>query len=221
MKAKEKAEAIKLRKSGLSVRQIAGVLDVSQGSVHLWTNNIELSEEDKKRLACRGNKNAVPIIKEKAMRKRELYQESGKLMAKCMDPLHIMGTMLYWGEGTKSRNVIEFTNSDPNMMKLFVDFLQSCLKIGSKDIFVTVNCHAETEEAVASAEEFWLKVTKVPRKNLKKTQINKSSKCSKKKRGNTLPFGTCRIRVYNTELVQGIYGAIQEYGGFKNEQWLQ
>ena len=32
--------------------------------------------------------------------------------------------MLYWAEGSKRRNCVEFTNSDPDMMRRFVKFLR-------------------------------------------------------------------------------------------------
>jgi hypothetical protein len=41
-----------------------------------------------------------------------------------------------------------------------------------------------------------------------------------KKRRNKLPYGTCSLRVNDTRLVQGLYGAIQEYGGFDREEWV-
>jgi hypothetical protein len=39
-------------------------------------------------------------------------------------------------------------------------------------------------------------------------------------RKNKLPYGTCRVVVHDTALVQSIYGAIQEYVGFERPEWL-
>jgi hypothetical protein len=50
--------------------------------------------------------------------------------------------------------------------------------------------------------------------------VNKYSKHSQKKRRNKLPYGTCRLTVYDTRLVQQIYGAIQEYAGVDREEWV-
>jgi hypothetical protein len=50
--------------------------------------------------------------------------------------------------------------------------------------------------------------------------VNVYSKYSLKKRANKLPYGTCRVVVYRTRVVQSIYGAIQEYGGFDRPAWL-
>jgi hypothetical protein len=35
-----------------------------------------------------------------------------------------------------------------------------------------------------------------------------------------LPFGTCRVVVSRTSVVQSIFGAIQEIGRFEREVWL-
>lgn len=35
-----------------------------------------------------------------------------------------------------------------------------------------------------------------------------------------MPFGTCKLVVCDTAIVQSIYGAIQEYGGFERPGWL-
>jgi hypothetical protein len=39
-------------------------------------------------------------------------------------------------------------------------------------------------------------------------------------RRNRLPYGTCRLKVCDTRIVQSIFGAIQEYGGFEREEWV-
>jgi len=37
--------------------------------------------------------------------------------------LMLAGCMLYWAEGFKKKNVVDFGNSDANMMKYFLFFL--------------------------------------------------------------------------------------------------
>jgi hypothetical protein len=36
-----------------------------------------------------------------------------------------------------------------------------------------------------------------------------------------LPYGTCRIVVNRTAVVQSIWGPIQEYAGFRRDAWLE
>jgi hypothetical protein len=35
-----------------------------------------------------------------------------------------------------------------------------------------------------------------------------------------LPYGTGRLSVHSTDVIQSIYGAIQEYAGIDRPEWL-
>ena len=54
-----------------------------------------------------------------------------------------------------------------------------------------------------------------------KSYVNVYSKHSKKKRTNRLPYGTVRVTVSRTRVIQSIYGSIQEYAGFDRKAWLE
>ena len=60
----------------------------------------------------------------------------------------------------------------------------------------------------------------LPPSCLRKSTVNVYSKHSKKKRKNRLPYGTVRVCVHSTRVIQSIYGSIQEYGGFERPEWL-
>jgi hypothetical protein len=55
---------------------------------------------------------------------------------------------------------------------------------------------------------------------LRKHAINHLPTSSSGQAKNKLPYGVCTLRVYDTRLVQHIYGAIQEYAGFDEPSWL-
>ncbi len=69
-------------------------------------------------------------------------------------------------------------------------------------------------------EHFWLDTLSLPSTCLRKSTVNVYSKHSQKKRRNKLPYGTIRVCVHSTQIVQSIYGSIQEYGGFERPEWL-
>jgi hypothetical protein len=50
--------------------------------------------------------------------------------------------------------------------------------------------------------------------------VNAYSKYSQKKRKNRLPYGTTALVVNSTQILQTIYGSIQEYAGFERPEWL-
>jgi hypothetical protein len=69
-------------------------------------------------------------------------------------------------------------------------------------------------------EQFWLDVLGLPGACLRKSIVNSYSRASKRKRVNKLPYGTCKVVVHRTEIVQTIYGSIQEFAGFERPEWL-
>lgn len=85
---------------------------------------------------------------------------------------------------------------------------------------VYCNLFADHLERQREIEDYWLARIGLPRACLRKSMVNVYSKYSKKKRIGRLPFGTCALRVNSTQIVQTIYGSIQEYGGFDRSEWL-
>jgi hypothetical protein len=85
---------------------------------------------------------------------------------------------------------------------------------------VTCNLFADHLPDQERIEQFWLDVLQLPPECLRKSIVNVYSKYSQKKRKNMLPYRTCRVSVHRTRLIQTIYGAIQEYGGFERPEWL-
>lgn len=70
-------------------------------------------------------------------------------------------------------------------------------------------------------EDFWLHALDLPRSALRKPQLDHFPTSSSGRRRRKLPYGVCTIRVKrSTHLVQHIYGATQEYGGFDEPRWL-
>jgi hypothetical protein len=151
---------------------------------------------------------------------RMLAQEEGRHRAGNADPMHVAGCMLYWAEGDKCRNHVRFSNSDPEMVRLFVRFLRKYFSVRDDEIRITCNLFADHLERQQEIERFWLDTAGLPPASLRRSTVNRYSKYSKKKRCNKLPYGTCRVTVSRTRVVQSIYGAIQEYGGFERPAWL-
>ena len=106
------------------------------------------------------------------------------------------------------------------MARYFVNFLRSYYDAQDRDFRVTCNLFADHLERQREVEQFWLDTLRLPRSCLCKSTVNVYSKHSQKKRRNKLPHGTIRIGVHSTAIVQSIYGAIQEYGGFDRPEWL-
>src|SRR5215207_10323274 len=104
--------------------------------------------------------------------------------------------MLYWAEGDKRRNSVRLSNSDPDLLRLFVTFLRRCYEAEIGRIAVTCYLFADHLERQLEIEDFWLRTLGLPKSCLRKSIVNVYSKHSQKKRRNKLPYGTCKV-AYN------------------------
>jgi hypothetical protein len=219
----ERTHARELRGRGLSIEEIARVTGVSVSSVSNWVRDVPLDEEHRVALRRRvvdGHRRGSEANRAQARSRRRSFQARGRATALLGDPMHAAGAMLYWAEGSRQRNAVVFTNSDPDMVRYFVRYLRRCFGVTDESFALTCNLFADHVEGQRQIEQFWLDTLELPNSCLRKSTVNVYSKYSQKKRKNRLPYGTARVCVHSTELVQQIYGAIQEYGGFERPEWL-
>lgn len=129
--------------------------------------------------------------------------------------------MLYWAEGDKgNKNGARLSNSDPELVRFFLDFVRATFGVPDERVRIACHLFADHVETQYAIEKFWLDWLALPRACLNKSIVNVYSKYSAKKRRNKLAYGTCRLSIHSTLVVQSIYGAIQEYGGFERPEWL-
>jgi hypothetical protein len=227
-KSAEFARARELRHEGWSLKRIARALAVSPSSVLVWTEDIVLSPEqvaanlrgprgplDPERLQARA---AAWAARCRARRAR--YQADGRRRAQQPDPLHLAGCMLYWAEGAKRRNTVKLVNSDPHMVRFFLRFLVEALRIDRARLRVSINVYTNNGLTIEQIERYWLKLLELPRTCLRKHTLNHMPTSSSGRARGRLPYGVCTLCLHDTEVVQHIYGAIQEYGTFVEPAWL-
>jgi hypothetical protein len=128
--------------------------------------------------------------------------------------------MLYWAEGTKGRNTVEFANSDPNMVRFFRRFLVESLGVSPEDIRIRLNVYLGNGRQLREIEQYWLEILEHPRSSLRGHTLNHRPTSSSGKKRNRLPYGVCTLTVHRTQVVQHIFGAIQDYGDFEEPRWL-
>lgn len=212
-----------MRSEGHSIKAIASALNVSASSVSRWVRDVELSADQKQALQMhdRGDRVAAGLKHaEQARRRRKAWQEEGRIRARERRPDHLAGCMLFWAEGSRSRNSVYFTNSDPAMVRFFLNFLVSELGVQRERVRIDLNLFADHVDEQRRIELHWVETLGLPEGCLRAITINRYSSYSQRKRLNRLQFGTCRLAVDSTAIVQHIYGAIQEYGGFDRPSWL-
>lgn len=214
-----KEKAIEMRKQGISIIKIGKELGVAKSSVSVWTRGITLTDAQKEKLAHRFISSERAAAHSSIFRtRRQQYQDKGKERIKENDPLYIAGCMLYWGEGTKSSNQCRLVNSELSMLKVFKKFLITFFDVSIDMITISINAYTDLHSQ-KEIEEYWIRELDLPQSALKKSIWNQYPSFSKKK-ASKLEYGTCALQISQTEIVQEIFGAIQEFGHFSNEKWL-
>ncbi len=144
---------------------------MSPSSVSYWTRDIKLSAEQRRRnlRGALGPQNPELVARRVAAwrgrwRDRRLaYQREGRLRAREGDALHMAGYLLYWAEGSKSRNTLCFANSDVHMVRFFTTFLRESLGVESAEITMRLNLYTTNGLSVREVEDYWLRVLDLPR----------------------------------------------------------
>ena len=109
-------------------------------------------------------------------------------------------------------------NSDLAMLQFFLRFLRESLSVEESRIKLAINCHLGNGLDVEEIEQFWLDGLGLPRAALGKTLVNRASRSSKGRRP-PLVYGTARLIVNSTWLLQHLLGAIQEHAAFERPAW--
>jgi transposase-like protein len=227
MKTAERELARTIRRDeGAPIKEIARRVGVAPSSVSRWVRDIRLTPAQEQELLRRNpayNRQLSGTAKQAANRRAErtAYQDDGRRLALQGEGCHVAGCMLYWAEGEKDRNAVRFSNSDPEMVRFFVSFLKTYFDLQDEEIRITCYLFADHVQRQREIEHFWLDVAQLSTQSLCKSYVNVYSKYSQKKRVNKLPYGTVRVTVTRTRVIQSIYGAIQEYAGFDREAWLE
>jgi hypothetical protein len=213
-----------MRAEGVSIARIHSALGVAKSTVSVWVRDIPLDEEHRRALeaanpALNGREVGQRAWSRACRELRIRAQRHGRELARQGDPLHCAGCMLFWGEGSKQRNGVAFTNSDIEMMRFFLRFLRQSYGVEDERIRLRINCHLGNGHSVAEIESWWLEQLGLPRSCLRTSVVNRPSRSSKGVR-RPLVHGTAQLAVGSTWIVQSIYGAIQEYARCERSEWL-
>jgi len=221
----DKFKAYKLRIAGRSYNEISQLLKVPKSTLSGWFANLKLSEEALERLKNRvhiaslhgliaRNKNQTTLAE---TRSREM-QNRGTELIKNIDKrdLLIIGTALYWAEGykrpvviggrTRTSHRVSLTNSDPDLICIFLQFLREICKVPNEKITIWIRYFEHQDSTYLL--NFWQKKCNISYSNFRKTLQTVSISSQRKKSYNSLPFGVAQISVNNTNLYHKIMGMI-------------
>jgi hypothetical protein len=115
---------------------------------------------------------------------------------------------------------VQLVNADVDLLRTFLRFLRSSFAVSDEHIALSVNCFLGNGLSIDEIQRWWLAQLDLPAGCLRKAIINRPSSASKRRKGHVLPYGTARLTVSSTFIVQSIYGAIQEFAGIDRPEWL-
>lgn len=210
-----KSKAVELRLEGKSLKEISGSLGISKSTASLWLRAYPL--DDVKERMRLGSSNGGTRNKIEAKEIRLKYQMAGRELARQKDIEHNSGCMLYWAEGTKSKNRATFTNSDASMLKTYKDFVLKFFDVELSEFKLYLNCYLGNGLTKEDVESYWSSFLGIT--SFGKGSYKKELKDSFRK--NRHSYGVCSIVLYRTDVVQSIYGSIQEYMNIDRPEWLQ
>lgn len=213
-KLEKKELAIKLRKKGLSYKEILQTVSVSKDTLSRWCKDIPLIEEQKYRLLKNklyGQKKGSLIAAENKRQQRkkrisEIYKEAEVSLGNLnIRDKFITGIALYAAEGNKMDGKGGFANADPKIIKFMIEWLTTYTKIPLERIRGAIWLHEELNEK--KAKEFWSHYTGLSLSQFHKTYIVKRKK-NTKIRKNLHEYGIFTIRFSDSAVHRQIMGWI-------------
>jgi transposase len=203
-KSNEKLEALRLRRKGFSIKEIAKQLHVSTGSVSLWCQEVTLTSSQqavlkrKQNLAGQsGRQKGADMNKAKRIQALSLAESQAErdISTVTQQELFYLGLGIYWGEGVKSRTgQAAVVNSDPRILQVMMRWFMECLSVEKSDfrpyVYISI-IHRDRENIIM---QYWENVLGLPR-NQFKSPIYLTQKPKQKYENHDTYFGVVALRI--------------------------
>lgn len=123
--------------------------------------------------------------------KEQGIEKIGKLSER---DLLLSGLALYWGEGAKKNRQVRVSNSDPEIIKFIIWWFKKICQIRVNRFILYIGINKIHKDRIEEVEEYWSKITTIPRKQFGKTTLIKAK--NKKVYKNFLThYGTLTVGV--------------------------
>jgi len=184
-----------LRRLGLTYGEIRELIPVPKATLSNWCREIHLTSEqvvDIKNRLGPTSRTGMPVD---TQWRRRLEISRIRAAAQDFATEHlsdadfVAGVVLYWSEGSKTRNDLTLSNSDPAAHRLFVAWIRRYVDPTAR-FRLSLHLHEGNDEAAATA--FWRRETQLDSALFTKTFIKPRGTGHRK---NQLKYGVCRVRV--------------------------
>lgn len=199
--------ARKLRQAGLTYTEITAELggDVPQPTLQGWVKDIELTTEQRLRIKQKeveGARKAQPfgalwnrLQKQKRLQEaKDQASPHAKRLAQDREALHLMAAALYIGEGGKRDDHLAFSNSDPVVIRAWMELLRRNFEINESKFACQLMLSPDMPEH--QLKEFWSEITKVPLERFHKSSIKRKAGTIQRKGYK----GVCLVRYYSADI---------------------
>ncbi len=179
----EVIEKIKLlRTQGYSLPEISDAVQIPKSTVFCYIKGVEiLPEYIDQWMGKRGGSKKIKILKE-----QNALKEGKKLVGKLTNKEKMLFiSALYWGEGSKGD--FGLSNTDPRLIRLFVECLRGVFEIKNERLRVSVRIYEDLDREKCLL--FWSEIVGIPKEEFVNVNV-----LSGKKKGK-LEYGMCRVRV--------------------------
>jgi len=183
-----------LRRLGLTYTEIQDIIPVPKGTLSNWCQNVRLSGGQIDEIVERtGPHNFAGVPRDTQWRRRleiEAIRMEARSFAKSHidDAIFVGGVVLYWGEGAKTRNFLDLTNTDPAALRYFVNWVRLYMNPAA-EFNLGLHLHEGNDEA--AAKSYWSSILNMESAPFGKTYIKPAGTGHRK---NHLPHGVCRVR---------------------------
>ena len=224
MKIKFKEKAVLLRKQGLSYSEILKQIPVAKSTLSLWLREVGLSKKQSQKLTynklAASRKGGEARRKQRILLTQKIYNESINEISKISDrELWLLGIMLYWAEGSKEKDDkpgsgVQFSNSDPEMVSLFLKWLVEVCKIPKKNIYFDIYIHENSKNNIDEVLKFWISSTGFSKDHFPHVYFKTNKIKTNRKNIGDKYFGLIKLRVrsssvLNRRIAGWIKGVIQ------------
>ncbi len=161
------------RKRGLSLGWISLHTKIPKATINLWTKEIFLTKEQSDNLREKANRalqqgriKAQKVNTQQRINKeKQLFAQGESLTSKLTrNELFVVGVALYWGEGFKNKyeHRLGFCNTDPQMIKFYISWLEKVLHVKKEDLVARLTLNMSYQEKGKEIECYWSNITKIP-----------------------------------------------------------
>ena len=205
-------KAIALRKSGHSLSEIAKMLNVAKSSASLWVRNVNISKTAIRRILSRSQEGVQRGADRRRVQaqvvKDRIYEEAIEAInqlktSKAIDRLIL--SIMYWCEGGKDDTSVSFTNSDPKLVRSFIDLLVTSFDIDRNKISARLHLHEYHNPEIQLA--LWSKNLDLDKNKFKKFYLKPNTGTRKRE---NYP-GCINIRYYDSFSARKLLYLAQAY----------